>query len=552
LLACILGLAIQTNWRRIMKATLKSISTVLLVLIGITTFAQRKITGIVYREGKPAAGVFVEGNKTKSTFYTSFDGVYELQITDKTKQLKFTYGETSRRLDISAMSGDVIDPFSFDGSPIPEAGSEPGAVLKTYEELLRDRDPEFSSNYSLYREFMKQGDIKSAYGPWKSVYKMYPKSTAMLYVDAQKIYEHYMEKATDTKTKLVYMDSIMMVFDRRIKYFDDNGDLLARKADYFLRNTLPLELSDAEIKQVYTKGFELTNQSIEKSGDNVEPPILVLYLQSARGLFSTNQIQKPAMLEAYERVMAIVDKQLTNEKFKETAAQVVPQIEQIIEQSGALDCNALIEIYKPRFENSKSDVALLKKMNRMLTRKNCTDSELFGQITEQLYKLEPSPEAAYTMARMFLRKRDYDKAFTYYAEAYNNEKDANQKAVYYYEAAMLALQHSELQRARNLVRDAINSKADYCEAFILLGDIYLQASRSYSGFQQSGVFWLAYDQYERAARFATCKDDANSKLSTVTRYFPKAEAVFLETLSEGDSYRVEGWINETTRVRVQK
>lgn len=551
MLACILELAIQTNWRRIMKATLKSFGTVLLVLIGMTTFAQRKITGTVYRNGEPAAGIFVEGNKTKSTFYTSFDGVYELEITEKTKQLKFTYGEETKKLDISTMTEDVIN-FSFDGSAIPEAGSEPGAVLKTIEELQRDRDSEFLSNYSLYREFMKQGDIKSAYAPWKSVYKTYPKSTAMLYVDAQKIYEHFMEKATDTNTKLAYIDSILMVYDRRIKYFDDNGELLARKADYYLRNSLPLELNDGQVKQVYTKGFELTDQSIVKSGDNVEPPILVLYLQSARGLFSANQIKKPAMLEAYERVMAIVDKQLTNDKFKETAEQVVPQIEQIIEQSGALDCNALIEIYKPRFESSKDDVALLKKMNRMLTRKNCTDSELFGQITEQLYKLEPSPEAAYTMARMFLRKKEYDKAFTYYAEAYNNEKDANQKAIYYYEAAMLALQQNELPKARNWAREAINNKADYCEAYILMGDIYMQASRSYSGFQQSGVFWVAYDQYERATRFATCKDDASTKLSTVTRYFPKAEVVFLETLSEGDSYRVEGWINETTRVRVQK
>lgn len=550
MLACILELAIQTNWRRIMKATLKSFGTVLLVLIGMTTFAQRKITGTVYRNGEPAAGIFVEGNKTKSTFYTSFDGVYELEITEKTKQLKFTYGEETKKLDISAMTEDVIN-FSFDGSPIPEAGSEPGAVLKTYEELLRDRDPEFSSNYSLYREFMKQGDIKSAYGPWKSVYKMYPKSTAMLYVDAQKIYEHYMEKATDINTKLAYIDSILMVYDRRIKYFDDNGDLLARKADYYLRTSLPL-VDDTHIKQVYTKGFELTNQSIEKSGDNVEPPILVLYLQSARGLYSANQINKAAMLEAYERVMAIVDKQLTNEKFKETAEQVVPQIEQIIEQSGALDCNALIEIYKPRFESSKDDVALLKKMNRMLTRKNCTDSEFFGQVAEQLYKLEPAPESAYTMARMFLRKKEYDKAFTYYAEAYNNEKDANQKAIYYYEAAMLALQQNELPKARNWAREAINNKADYCEAYILMGDIYMQASRSYSGFQQSGVFWVAYDQYERATRFATCKDDASTKLSTVTRYFPKAEVVFLEGLTEGGSYRVEGWINETTRIRVQK
>lgn len=43
--------------------------------------------------------------------------------------------------------------------------------------------------------------------------------------------------------------------------------------------------------------------------------------------------------------------------------------------------------------------------------------------------------------------------------------------------------------------------------------------------------------------------EAQTKLSTVSRYFPKIETYFQLGLQKGQSYRVECWIGETTTVR---
>lgn len=55
----------------------------LAVLVTVSAYAQRVITGTVYREGKVAAGVTVEAHKSSEVFMTSFDGKYKITVDDK-------------------------------------------------------------------------------------------------------------------------------------------------------------------------------------------------------------------------------------------------------------------------------------------------------------------------------------------------------------------------------------------------------------------------------------------------------------------------------------
>jgi len=42
------------------------------------------------------------------------------------------------------------------------------------------------------------------------------------------------------------------------------------------------------------------------------------------------------------------------------------------------------------------------------------------------------------------------------------------------------------------------------------------------------------------------------RISSYQKYFPPTELLFFHNLNEGDSYKVECWINETTTVRPAK
>jgi tetratricopeptide (TPR) repeat protein len=551
-----LGYTFRNKEKVIMKTSIKTFTLVLLILLTTAGFAQRTLSGIVYMNGKPQAGVVVEAQRSNDKFYTSFDGKYEIKIHEKTKFLKFTFLDESKRMNIDENTPDV-NPFSFDGKEIPEGEAEPGVILKTIEQLSKDRDMEFLNPYSLYREFFKQEDYKSAMPHWRKLYKFYPKSTAQIYIDGVRMYDILMEKAPDAHTKSIYLDSIMMVFDKRIKYMDNVGELLGRKAAKYLETILQpsLGLNEHQLLDGVTKGYGFAEKSIKESGNKSEPTVVVLFMQSARKLYSADEITKSTILENYENSMAILESQLSDPDLKENAEKSIQLVEQIIEGSGALDCKALVELYEPKFKQTPDDISLLKKMARMLRKENCTESEFFATVSENLYKLEPSADAAFNMANMFVKRSAYDKAFEYYEKAYSvNETEPATRATYYYFAGMLGLQRERHQFARDMAREALKLRPDYCEAMLLMGEVFGQAGRGFSSddFERTTVYWLAVDYFEKASRISGCATDGSSKSSFYSNYFPNREEVFFRSLTEGQRYTVGGWINESTTVRVKR
>ena len=100
-------------------------------------------------------------------------------------------------------------------------------------------------------------------------------------------------------------------------------------------------------------------------------------------------------------------------------------------------------------------------------------------------------------------------------------------------------------------REALALDPDLCDAYMLIGDIYVAASRSFEGtnLEKAAIFWVAVDYYNKARRGEDCSIDAGKKASDYKKYFPNKEDAFMEGLQEGQSYKVGGWINETTTVR---
>ncbi len=530
------------------------------VLIGIAiTFtviganAQRIITGTVYREGKPAAGVVVEGHKT-TNYYTSFDGKYKIQADKKSKWLKFTYADDTRKLNIEGNTNNVID-FSFDGKiPVKGEGEDKGVNLKSAQELMKEQNKEFMNDLSLYAEFYKQKEYKSALPHWKSLFDKYPKSTSNIYIHGVKMYESFIKKATSWEEKEKYIDKMMEVYDRRIKYFDHKGYVLGRKGtDWFKYMLTNEKITPEELKEVYKKGYEWLDESIKLQGDKSEVPILVVFMQATKQLFKLGELSKETVVKNYETCNNIINAVLKNKPDNKNATLSQTAIEQIFGTSGAADCEALVSMYTPQFAEKSGDIDFVKSMLRRLNQAGCNESPLFEQGAEQMYELNPSGEAAFNMARMFLKKGDPQKAKQYYQQAMKLETDQSLLENYYYEfAAFMFAQEKNLPEARSYARKALAINPKNCKALMLIGDIYVAASRTFSDndFERSTVFWVAVDYFNRArSADSDCATDAASKAATYRAYFPNKETGFFNGLEEGKNYQVKGWINETTKVR---
>jgi tetratricopeptide (TPR) repeat protein len=278
-------------------------------------------------------------------------------------------------------------------------------------------------------------------------------------------------------------------------------------------------------------------------------------MQTTRSLFMLGDLPKETVVKNYDTsnsILAAITKENEDPQIAEDAVKVQAVVEEIFGTSGAADCEALISIFTPQYAENKNDIDFVKRMLRRLGGAKCDDSELFSNATEQLYNLEPSAEAAYNMARRFLKRDDDERAKNYYRQAIDQETDQDLLAKYYYEYALFifAKEH-DLQEARSLARKALEAKPGYCEANLLIGDIYVAANRTYGSdsFEKSTVFWVAVDYYEKARSNPDCAVDASQKISTYRGYFPNKEEAFFRSMQEGQSYKVGGWINETTRVR---
>jgi tetratricopeptide (TPR) repeat protein len=191
-------------------------------------------------------------------------------------------------------------------------------------------------------------------------------------------------------------------------------------------------------------------------------------------------------------------------------------------------------------------------MLRRLRRAKCDQSSLVEQATIRLYELDPSAEAAFNMARGYLKKDDMVNAKKYYQQAISQETDPALLATYYYERAYLAYaKDNAYSEARDMARKALSLDPTLCEVNMLIGDIYVAASRSFTGnnLQKAAIFWVAVDYYNKARSGDDCNVDAAGKAADFKKYFPNKEEAFMEGLQAGQNYKVEGWINETTKVR---
>lgn len=532
------------------------ITLIATVLAVSPALAQRVIKGTVYREGKVAAGVIVDGQKSNGSFMTSFDGKYEITVADKSKYLTFKFIDEQKKLDISENTSNEID-FSFDGQiPVASEENDSKVSLKSAAELAAAQDKDYMSNYTLYKQFYEQKDYKSALGPWRKVFHFYPKSSENLYIHGIYMYQSFVDKATDRKIKNAYLDSLMQVYDKRIKYFDKKGYNLGRQGTDYLKYTLNNDenMSDEQKKVVLKKGYGYVSESVKLQGDDSEDIVLLLMMQSTRGLYGLGEFGKEKVIESYDITSKIINKHLEKDPNNADLTNIRDLIDQVFQSSGAADCDALISIYEPKFDVIASNIDDLKKMIRMLDRQNCTASPLYAKASEKLYELEPSAEAAYNMARLFVKAENRDKAEGYYKQAIELEKDPGNISKYYYELAAVVWT-SNPQQARTYLKKAIDNNSSNGRAYLLLGDVYAHNAKSYgeNDFEHVTVYWVAVDYYAKAKKAdPSVESDANERINSYSQYFPSKEDIFFNGLTVGQSYSVGGWIGESTTVREKR
>ncbi len=409
-------------------------------------------------------------------------------------------------------------------------------------------------NLSLYREFYKQWKasnytspaVNDAIGSWRWVYANCPQASQNAYLDGLTMMEHFMKNAKSEDTKLQYVDTMMMIYDQRIKYFGREGYVLGRKGSDLMKFA----------PEEYEKAYHIFKKSIDLRGNKSESFVLVYYFRSILSMVGDQKLEKVVIIETYDQLSNIIDYNIKESQNDPNSLSAWENVKGNVELSFEpyATCDDLIGIYQKKFDETPEDVETLKKITSMLDKKNCTDNDLFFNASVKLNELEPSPNASYLIAKMLIRKEKFDQAIPYLEDALKVDDD-NTKADVFILLSSVYRHNRNYPKARAYAYNALDLRPDEGNAYLLIGDMYA-ASASDCGdndLTKKVVYWAAVDKYRQAKNVdPRVADIANNRINIYSAQFPVKETIFFYDLTEGDDYTVGCWINERTTVRAMK
>ena len=433
-----------------------------------------------------------------------------------------------------------------------------GALLSHAQPQLPHENPAYgadsaarmdcANNLSTMSEFMKIDLYDYALASWNIVYNTCPASSKNIYIYGVKIFRERFTEETDPARKAEILDSLMTIYDKRIVHFGQEGLVIGRKG---------LDLLRYDKKQVEAS-YGYLKRSMEVSTTNTEESVIVTLMQTSQALMRAGAIDGRELIDNYLVAMDILEKKLKTGKSTQRVQIAINNVEAIFANCGAADCDALVEIFTPKFEETPDNLEFLKKITTLLSDQNCEDTKLFADASENLYQLEPSSQAAYNLARLFYKKEDIEKSIVYYREAIGNatEDEDEDKAKYNYELGLIQFsKYDNKQLARTYALSAIESMPEWGEPYILIGNLYASSSSvcGENDFEKTTIFWAAVDKFQKAkALDPEVNGEAAELINRYSQYFPNVEDAFFYGFEDGQPYKVGCWINENTKVRTRK
>ncbi len=415
-------------------------------------------------------------------------------------------------------------------------------------------------NLSLYTESFRQwrqshyknDAIKDAIGPWIWVFNNCPRSTEAIYVDGAKIMRYRIKNAPMDKKKAL-MDTLMMLFDKRIKYFPNNYRTHLPQEGY-VRGRQGVALYQLS-PESYEKAYYILKQSVKLDKDRTTAAVLAYYFRDVAKMVKTGKLDTIDLINAYDTITGYIDANIQRYKAQNNIRKateyknVKGYIEMTFEPFA--NCGDLARVFGKKYKESPGDSVLLKKIISLLDAKHCYNEPLYFDASVSLYKVEPTPQSAFLIGKMLMQRKKYQEALGYMKNCTMMKDTANLQEAY----LLMAQSYRNLNnfpKAREMARKAIQLNPKSGLAYEFIGDLYAASAAKCGNndLTKKVAYWAAVDMYVKAKKADPEMASAmNRKISIYKKYFPTRETMFFYNIKPGDKYKVGCWINVTTIAR---
>lgn len=401
------------------------------------------------------------------------------------------------------------------------------------------------TNISLYREYVKQKNYEDAISPWRKAYIDCPKASKNIYIDGAKIFNYNIKKNKGNKSvQKAYLDSLLSLYDNRIANFGQKEYVLGLKGSDMIKYSFS-NLDEA---------FNNLKNSVEGKGKKSKATALFSYFKAATEKFKAKTFTKTQVLEVYAVVSDYLDYNVANasQKSKKFYVKASENVEKLFVPFAT--CDDLVEMFEAKFQESPDDINVIKRIVKVLSKKDCTDAEVYFQSATKLHESEPSALSAYNMGTLSLKKNKSSQAVKYFRQALEMAENENEKADYYYGLSGAYFKLGSNSSARANAYKAMEIKPNWGKPLILIGDIYASSASECgtNSFETAMLYSAAIDKFIAARKKdESMIDISKKKIASYSKYLPSNEDAFFNGFKEGDTYTISCWINESTTVRIK-
>jgi tetratricopeptide (TPR) repeat protein len=428
---------------------------------------------------------------------------------------------------------------------------------------------------SIFAEFAKVKNYKSAFEPWMKVRGECPSINVAIYSYGERILKDRIKNGSPEEQEASKKD-ILKLYDQWVENFPKKrnksvvGDIISKKAQALL------DFKQADLKEIYLT-FDEAYKKDKKSFTN--PKLLYNYFKTMYDRYKNGDIEvtMELLFDKYEEV---------SEKFEFESTELSKKLDIILkkEEDGTaltsretrskriynvnsnaigtflsnLDaiiakeatCENLIPLYKRNFEENKTDPLWIKRAASRMDSKECSDDPLFVTLVEALHALEPSADSAYYLGLLNDKGGNADEALKYYEESIALETDNYKKAKILFKIANKFKKAGRKSSARNYANKALGFQPSLGRAYLLIANMYADSANQCgeSQFDKRAVYWLAADMAKKAGQVnASLKKVAVRTVESYKGRAPSKTDIFTEG-NAGTVIKFNCWINRNVTV----
>ena len=428
---------------------------------------------------------------------------------------------------------------------------------------------------SIFAEFAKVKNFKSAYEPWMNVRRDCPTINVAVYSYGERILKDFIKNGTPEEIEASKKDLILL-YDEWVQNFPEKknksaiGDILSSKA----QSLLDYEMAD--LKVVY----DTFDEAFQKDPDSfTNPKLLYNYFKTLYDRYKAGdqEVTMELLFEKYEEV---------SEKFEFESTELAKKLDKIIAISSDgtplsrrdsrnqrvyninsnaiatflsnLDaiiakeatCENLIPLYQRNFEANKGDAVWIKRAASRMDSKECSDDPLFVTLVEALHALDPSADSAYYLGLLNDKRGNSEDALKYYEESITLEEDNYRKAKILLKIANKFKAAGRKSSARSYANKALSLQPSLGRAYLLIANLYADSANDCGDtqFNKRAVYWLAASVARKAGNVDnSLKKVANQTADSYTGRAPSKTDIFTEG-NEGATIKFSCWINSSVKV----